>query len=205
MAELRGTGIHFGQPTYNQNGSETNDNTYQGRAAAVVKVGYGSASTTDQVVTGSSGDTAQIPGTEVNMGVPKASDNLYRINYWSIVNDISDSQNYPSGVGWMVYRYTPTAGWQLMLAQGSHASYDNGMTDWYRPNNGIFYIPVHPSYPTESHSFRLHYNKHNNGSLELNCAIGGWVSNGNMKNNTYEVWEINRDIVTDVGNFNPNF
>jgi len=39
MAELRSTGIHFGQPTYNQNGSETNDNTYQGRAPAIIKVG----------------------------------------------------------------------------------------------------------------------------------------------------------------------
>ena len=36
--ELRGDGIHFGGPVYNQNGNETNDNTYQGRAAAVVKV-----------------------------------------------------------------------------------------------------------------------------------------------------------------------
>ena len=202
MAELRGTGIHFGQPTYNQNGSETNNNTYQGRAPAIVKVGYGSADDTDQNVTGSSGATGVITGTEVNMGVPQASDNLYRINYWSIVNDNDGST---SGVGWMVYRYTPSAGWELMLAQGSHASYDSGMGDWYRPNNGIFYIPVHPSYPNESHSFRLHYNKHNVGALEINCSIGGWVTNGNLFNNTYEVWEINRDIVTDVGNFNPNF
>ena len=83
MAELRGTGIHFGQPTYNQNGSETNDNTYQGRAPAIVKVGYGSADDTDQNVTGSSGATGVITGTEVNMGVPQASDNLYRINFLS--------------------------------------------------------------------------------------------------------------------------
>ena len=55
MAELRGDGVHFGQPTYNQNGNETNDNTYQGRAAAVVKVGFGSGSTLDQSVSGGSG------------------------------------------------------------------------------------------------------------------------------------------------------
>ena len=62
MAELRGDGVHFGQPTYNQNGSETNDNTYQGRAAAVVKVGFGSCSTVNQSASGGSGSEGYVDG-----------------------------------------------------------------------------------------------------------------------------------------------
>ena len=76
MAELRGDGVHFGQPTYNQNGNETNDNTYQGRAAAVVKVGFGSCSTVNQTASGVSGTEGYVDGSEINMGVPKAS-NIY--------------------------------------------------------------------------------------------------------------------------------
>ena len=88
MAELRSTGIHFGQPTYNQNGAETNDNTYQGRAPAIIKIGFGSASTLDQASGyGGSGSTGYVDGTEVNMGVPSASDNLYRIMYQTVADD----------------------------------------------------------------------------------------------------------------------
>ena len=203
MAELRSTGIHFGQPTYNQNGSETNDNTYQGRAPAIIKVGFGSASTLNQASGyGGSGSTGYVDGTEVNMGVPQASDNLYRIMYQTIADDNDGSI---SGIGFMVYRYTASSGWDRLLAQGEHTTYDNNLNDVYRTHNGIFWVPVHPNYPTESHSFRLYWQKHDNGSIRFNSNVGADQRRNGHNNNQYEVWEVNRDIVVDTGNFNPNF
>ena len=200
--ELRGDGIHFGGPVYNQNGNETNDNTYQGRAAAVVKVGFGSCSTVNQSASGGSGTEGYVDGSEINMGVPKASNNLYRIWYQSVSDDNDGSI---SGIGFQIWRYTSSAGWQKLLAQGSHASYDNNMNDWYRTNNGIFWVQVHPSYPNEAHYFRLYWNKHNTGTVRFNCSIGGDQRRNGCQNNTFEVWEINRQIVTTTGNYNPNY
>ena len=200
--ELRADGIHFGGPVYNQNGNETNDNTYQGRAAAVVKVGFGSCSTVDQSVTGGSGSEGFIDGSEINMGVPKASNNLYRVWYQSVSDDTDGNI---SGVGFQIWRYTSSSGWNKLLAQGSHSSYDNNMNDWYRTNNGIFWVQVHPSYPNEAHYFRLYWNKHASGSIRINSSIGGDQRRNGWQNNTFEVWEINRQIVTTTGNYNPNY
>lgn len=200
--ELRGDGIHFGGPVYNQNGQETNDNTYQGRAAAVVKVGFGSASSLNQSASGGSGSEGYVDGTEINMGVPKASNNLYRIWYQSVSDD---NDGTISGIGFQIWRYTSSSNWQRLLAQGSHSSYDNNMGDWYRTNNGIFWVQVHPSYPNEAHYFRLYWNKHNNGTVRFNSSIGGDQRRNGWMNNTFEVWEINRQIVTTTGNYNPNF
>tara|TARA_B100000214_G_scaffold298265_1_gene228220 strand:+ start:43 stop:651 length:609 start_codon:yes stop_codon:yes gene_type:complete len=202
MAELRGDGVHFGQPTYNQNGQETNDNTYQGRAAAVVKVGFGSCSTVNQTASGGSGTEGYVDGSEINMGVPKASNNLYRVWYQSVSDDNDGSI---SGIGFQIWRYTSSSGWNKLLAQGSHSSYDNNMSDWYRTNNGIFWVQVHPSYPNEAHYFRLYWNKHNVGQVRFNSSIGGDQRRNGWQNNTFEVWEINRQIVTTTGNYNPNF
>ena len=193
MAELRGDGVHFGQPTYNQNGNETNDNTYQGRAAAVVKVGFGPCSTVNQRDSGGSGTEGYVDGSEINMGVPKASNNLYRVWYQS-VSDVNDGSI--SGIGFQIWRYTSSSGWNKLLAQGSHSSYDNNMSDWYRTNNGIFWVQVHPSYPNEEHYFRLYWNKHNVGQVRFNSSIGGDQRRNGWQNNTFEVWEINRQIVT---------
>ena len=202
MAELRGDGVHFGQPTYNQNGNETNDNTYQGRAAAVVKVGFGSCSTVNQSASGGSGSEGYVDGSEINMGVPKASNNLYRVWYQSVSDDNDGSI---SGIGFQIWRYTSSSGWNKLLAQGSHSSYDNNMNDWYRTNNGIFWVQVHPSYPNEAHYFRLYWNKHASGSIRINSSIGGDQRRNGWMNNTFEIWEINRQIVTTTGNYNPNY
>ena len=202
MAELRADGVHFGQPTYNQNGNETNDNTYQGRAAAVVKVGFGSCSTVNQTASGGSGSEGYVDGSEINMGVPKASNNLYRVWYQSVSDD---NDGNISGIGFQIWRYTSSSGWNKLLAQGSHSSYDNNMSDWYRTNNGIFCVQVHPSYPSEAHYFRLYWNKHNVGQVRFNSSIGGDQRRNGWQNNTFEVWEINRQIVTTTGNYNPNF
>ena len=200
--ELNANGVSFGGPIYNQQGSDTAANTYQRSATAVVKIGFGSASSVDQGVGGGDGNAGYIDGTEVNMGVPAAADNLYRIWYQTVTDDWDGSI---SGVGIRMFRHTPSAGWQELLSQGSHASYDNNMGDWYRTNNGIFWIPVHPSYPTEAHSFRLYWHKHDSGNQRINCSIGGDQRRNGWQNNTFEVWEINRDVVHTTGRFSTNF
>ena len=200
--ELNANGISFGGPIYNQQGSDTAANTYQRSATAVVKIGFGSASSVDQGVGGGDGNAGYIDGTEVNMGVPAAADNLYRIWYQTVTDDWDGNI---SGVGIRMFRHTPSAGWQELLSQGSHASYDNNMSDWYRTNNGIFWIPVHPSYPTEAHSFRLYWHKHDSGNQRINCSIGGDQRRNGWQNNTFEVWEINRDVVHTTGRFSTNF
>ena len=75
--ELNANGVSFGGPIYNQQGTDTAANTYQRSAPAVVKIGFGSATTLDQGVGGGDGNAGMIDGTEVNMGVPGAADNLY--------------------------------------------------------------------------------------------------------------------------------
>ena len=79
------------------------------------------------------------------------------------------------------------------------------MSDWYRTNNGIFWVQVHPSYPNEEHYFRLYWNKHASGSVRFNSNIGGDQRRNGWMNNTFEIWEINRQIVTTTGNYNPNY
>jgi hypothetical protein len=200
--ELNANGISFGDPIYNQSGTDTAANTYQRSATAVVKIGFGSASTLDQTFSGGDGTEAMINGTEINMGVPSAADNLYRIWYQTVTDD-NDSN--VSGFGIRMYRHTPSAGWQELLSQGSHASYDNNMGDWYRTNNSIFWIPVHPNYPSEVHSFRLYGHKHDSGSVRINSSIGGDQRRNGWNNNTFEIWEINRDLVHTTGRFSTNF
>lgn len=199
---MNANGISFGGPIYNQQGTDTAANTYQRSATAIVKIGFGSGSTINQSGNGGSGSGGFINGTEVNMGVPSAADNLYRIWYQTCTDD---QGNTISGLGIRIFRHTPSAGWQELMSQGEHASYDNNMGDWYRLNNAIFWIPVHPTYPTEEHSFRLYWHKHDSGNIRFNCDIGGWLGQGGSKNNCFEVWEVNRDLINTTGRFTTNF
>ena len=199
---LRADGVAFGGPIYNQQGTDTAANTYSRNAPVIVKIGFGSASTLDQNVGGGHHNNGFVDGTEVNMGVPSAADNLYRLWFQTISDDHGSGV---SGVGFRIFRHTPSAGWQELLAQGSHASYDNNMSDWYRANNMIAWIPVHPSYPTEAHSFRIYWRKHDSGDQRINCGIGGDQRRNGWINNSFEIWEVNRDVVYTTGNFNPNF
>ena len=201
-AHLSGNGVHFGQPNYNQSGNETDLNSYQKNAPVVIKVGFGSASTLNQSNNGGSGSGGYIDGTEVSMGVPSAPNNIYRMWYQTVSDDTSGDV---SGNGFRFYRWTPSAGWQELLAQGEHASYDNNMSDWYRMNNFIAYCQVHPSYPTQEHRFRLYWEKHSSGNIRINCDIGGDQRRNNHHNNTYEVWEMDRQSFSTFGNFNPAF
>ena len=100
-------GSHLEVPFITSRGSDTAANTYQRSAPAVVKIGFGSATTHNQGVGGGDGSNGFIDGTEVNMGVPGASDNLYRIWYQTVSDDWDGSI---SGVGIRMFRHTPSAG-----------------------------------------------------------------------------------------------
>lgn len=192
---LKGNGVEYGNVLYDQYSTGATTTT-QTDANVVVKVRFGSGSTVNQLTGTPDGTTGIVSGSQVDMGVPQKPNNWYRI-FWQTVSD--DRDGNISGVGIRVERWTPSSGWNEVLAQGSHASYDNNYGDWYRQNQGIFWIPTHPSYQNEQHQFRLGYHKHNNGQIRFNCSIGNDLRRNNWQNNTYEVWEIDGDRVYTTG------
>lgn len=188
---LTGTGVQFGRVAYDQYSTGASTMT-QTDEPVIVKVRFGSGSTVDQYTGTPDGSSGIVNGSQVDMGVPQSSNNWYRI-FWQTVSD--DTDGNISGVGIRIERWTPSSGWNQVLAQGSHSSYDNNYGDWYRQNQGIFWVPVHPSYPTQQHQFRLGYHKHNNGQLRFNCSIGNDLRRNGWNNNQYEIWEVDGDRV----------
>lgn len=197
MATLTGTDVQFGTPIYNQYGDQDSTTAVQNDSNAIVKVRFGSATTVDQSTTGGDGTSGLVDGLQVNMGTPQKSTNWYRI-YWQTITD--DNNGNISGFGIRVERYTPSSGWNQVLAQGSHASYDNNYGDWYRSNHGIFWVPVHQTYPTEEHQFRLGWHKHDNGHIRWNCSIGNDLRRNGWNNNMMEVWEVDSQKIVTTGN-----
>lgn len=195
-SKITGTGVQFPNIIYNQYGGETTATQEQKKGNAIVKVRIGSATTVDQSVSGGSGANGYIDGTEIPMGVPKSSNNWYRLMYSTIADDTSGGSG---GWGIRVYRNTPSAGWQYILSQGEHASYENDIGDWYRCTHGIFWVPVHPSYPTEAHSFRFYWTRHSSANIRINSSIGNDLRRSNWQNNQYECWEINGDRIHSTG------
>ena len=197
MAELQGNAIKYGDPIYNQYGTETADTAVQDDVNAIVKVRFGSSTTVDQSTGGGDGTSGLVAGGQVDMGVPQKSTNWYRIYYQTITDD---NNGNISGFGIRVERWTPSSGWNQVLAQGSHASYDNNYGDWYRSNHGIFWIPVHQTYPTEQHQFRIGWHKHDNGAIRWNSSIGRDLRRNGWNNNMIEVWEVDSQRIITTGN-----
>ena len=54
--------------------------------------------------------------------------------------------------------------------------------------------PVHPSYPTQEHRFRI-YHSNWSGPTRVNCRIGGMTRNGNWENNFLEIFEIDSGCI----------
>jgi predicted RNA binding protein YcfA (HicA-like mRNA interferase family) len=192
---ITGTGVEYGAPVFDQYSSGATT-TVQENSNVIVKVRFGSASTVDQTTGTPDGSSGIITGTTVDMGVPTKANNWYRIFYQTVTDDNDGSI---SGMGIRVERWTTTAGWQEVLAQGSHASYDNNQADWYRQNQGIFWVPTHPSYQTEQHQFRLGFNKHDNGQIRFNASIGNDLRRSGWTNNTFEVWEVDGGRIATTG------
>jgi predicted RNA binding protein YcfA (HicA-like mRNA interferase family) len=196
MPSLTGSGVQYDNVPYNQYGVAGVSSTTQTDSNVVVKVRFGSGSTVNQLTGTPDGSSGIITGTEVNMGVPQKTNNWYRIFYQTVTDD---NDGNISGMGIRVERWTPSSGWQEVLSQGSHASYDNNYGDWYRQNQGIFWVPTHPSFQTQEHRFRLGFHKHDNGQIRFNASIGNDLRRNGWENNTFEVWEVNGDRIQTTG------
>lgn len=196
MASLTGTAVQYGSPTYDQysTGAST---TNQTNSNMIVKVRFGSGSTVDQYTGTPDGTSGIVDGSQVDMGVPTKTNNWYRL-CWQTVTD--DTDGNISGIGIRVERWTPSSGWNQVLAQGSHASYDNNYGDWYRQNHGIFWVPTHPSYQSEQHQFRFGWHKHDNGNMRFNASIGNDLRRNGFQNNCFEVWEVDGDRIQSTNN-----
>lgn len=192
---LNGDGVLYDNVLYDQYNTGQTTST-QTQPNAITKIRFGSGSTVDQLTGTPDGRTGLVSGAEMDMGVPAKPDNWYRI-FWQTVSD--DRDGNISGIGIRVERWTPSSGWNEVLAQGSHASYDNNYGDWYRQNQGIFWVPTHPAYKTEQHKFRLGFHKHNNGQIRFNCSIGNDLRRSGWQNNTYECWEVDHEAVYTTG------
>jgi hypothetical protein len=192
MAEITGDFVKYGNPIYNQYGTETADTAVQRNTNCVIQMRFGSAITVDQAFSGNQ-NRGDINGTEVNMGVPTKSTNWYRIYYQTVADDTNGNTG---GWGIEVWRWTPSSGYQRVLGQGTHASYDANMSDWYRTTHGIFWVPVHQSFPNEEHRVKLMWRVHDAVSMRINSSIGNDLRQAGWQNNAYEVWEVDGDRVS---------
>ena len=93
-----------------------------------------------------------------------------------------------------IYRWTPSSGWLRAQAQGQHANYDNDSGDFYATPVGLWYIPVHPTYPSEPHKFKLMATKHPSCNMRINSSIGADNRVGGWQNNQFSVTEIDGDL-----------
>lgn len=196
MPSLTGSGVQYDNVPYNQYSVGGVSSTVQTNSNVVVKVRFGSGSTVNQLTGTPDGSNGIITGTEVNMGIPTKTNNWYRIFYQTVTDD---NDGNISGMGIRVERWTPSSGWQEVLSQGSHASYDNNMGDWYRQNHSIFWVPTHPSFQNQEHRFRLGFHKHDNGQIRFNASIGNDLRRNGWENNTFEVWELDGDRIQTTG------
>lgn len=137
-----------------------------------------------------------MPGCEINMGVPEKSTNWYRVEYYSVMDDWPGTSN--GGAGGSIYRHTPSSGWERVLSQGIHAQYENNVGDFYTTATGLFYVPVHPSYPNQEHSFRLYGIRHPDVGIRWSSAIGADNRPGGWNNTLFEVAEVDDSVAQSV-------
>lgn len=176
---MRGDGVRY------------SSNTVQEGTRAVVKHRMVGSTSVDQTLP--SGNWAHVSGVEINMGVPQKSTNWYRCEWYT---DTDDQGNNNGGSGYALYRHTPSSGWQRILDSGWHANYENNAGDFYTTVRTLYYAPVHPSYPTQNHSFRIYGRRHPSVNIRCNCSIGADLRRQNWNNALFEVWELDGDIAT---------
>ena len=134
----------------NGNNIQYPDNTQQFTKSPLVKTRYTSSPNTNLSLPtwSSETDASQV----IDMGIPQNGTNWYRCEYYSVRDDSGGNNG---GWGMACYRWTPSSGWLRAQAQGQHSEYDNNCSDFYASGNGLWYIPVHPSYPTQQHNLRF--------------------------------------------------
>lgn len=158
---------------------------------AVVKHRMTGLTTVDQNL--QSGGWDLINGSEINMGVPKKSNNWYRLEYYSDGDDLGPNNG---GWGFAIYRFVASTGWERVLDQGWHAQYESNANDFYTTGTGLFFVPVHPSFPTQEHSFRLYGRRHPDVAFRVNCSIGADLRQAGWQNGMFECYELDGDVVT---------
>jgi hypothetical protein len=132
-----------------------------------------------------------VSNTEINMGVPAKANNWYRIRWQTICDDQGGGAQ---GTGAAIYRWTPSAGWNRVMDQGHHATLENDTGDLYWMCRVDYLIPVHPSFPTQEHRFRI-YHANWNGPARINCAIGDDLRRNGWNNNILEIFELDTSVV----------
>lgn len=156
---------------------------------AAVKHRMCSGTTVDQGLP--NGNWDHITGVEINMGVPQKSTNWYRCEWYT---DTDDWGSTNGGSGYALYRHTPSSGWTRILDAGWHANYDNNASDFYTTARTLYYAPVHTTYPSEVHSFRIYGRRHPDVAMRCNCSIGADLRQAGWVNNLFEVMEMDGDL-----------
>jgi hypothetical protein len=175
--------------TMTGSGIDYNSGLTQTRTRAVIKHRMTGATTVDQVI--QSGGWDFVNGAEIDMGVPQKSTNWYRIEWYS---DSDDWGGTNGGVGYALYRNTPSSGWERILDSGWHANYDANMGDYYVTTRTLFYAPVHQTYPTQVHTFRIYARRHPDCAWRINASIGADYRHDGWQNALMEVWELDSDL-----------
>lgn len=173
------------------------DGTVQKQKKQIIKTRYTSSATYNHALT--SGSDGDIPDLEIDMGAPEKSNNWYRCEYYTVTDDWAPGTGY-GGMGYAIWRHTPSAGWTKMYSQGQNANYDNNAGDWYASPVGLWYVPAHPTYPSEPHSFKISGRRHpgqapNPIRIRVNSSIGYDNRIGGWQNNMFSVSEIDGDMV----------
>jgi hypothetical protein len=132
-----------------------------------------------------------VSGTEINMGVPAKANNWYRIRWQTIADDQGGGAQ---GTGAAIYRWTSSSGWVRVMDQGHHATLENNTGDLYWMCRVDYLVPVHPSFPTQEHRFRI-YHTNWNGPARINCSIGGELRRNGWNNNIFEIFELDTSVV----------
>lgn len=154
----------------------------------IVSHKFTSSSSVDLSLTSSNG-LILIPDTEIDMGIPKKSNNWYRLYFCSIADDQTSSNG---GVGFSFYRKVGSGSWERVLGQGIHAHYDNNMGDWYVNADMLAYIPAVNN--TEIHQFSVYVHAHSS-QWRINCSIGNDYRRDGWNNNIFEITEYDGDKV----------
>ncbi|ATV46329.1 hypothetical protein [Lake Baikal phage Baikal-20-5m-C28] len=155
----------------------------------IVKIGITSSSTND--FTQPINVYGYVPGTEISMGVPGKANNWYRVRWQTVLDDNGGGAQ---GSGAALYRYTPSSGWVNVQAQGMHACMENDISDIYMQQRCDYLCPVHPTYPTEAHSFRI-YTMSWNIAPRINCSIDKDLRRNGWQNNILEIYEMDTAVI----------
>jgi hypothetical protein len=190
--KITGTGVSYGDPKYDQYTNQTADTTIQPNTNAIVKIKFAYLTTRDQSGSGD-GASVVIDGSQIDMGVPQKSTNWYKLEVMTIIDDSGAAID---GFGFEFQRYTTSAGWQAIMGTGSHWDYNNNVSDYYRAPHMFCYVPVHPTYPTQGHQFRVVARLHDSGGTRWNASIGAQTRSGGWENGIFEVFEIDSSAVT---------